>query len=79
MRDNMLNRYLAWSAAERHRRFDAAAAVSLQTQSDQTVHMHKVVIDRIPIEVRLTLLLRGAGREGAGHRRAFRRPASRPP
>ena len=37
---------------ERHRRFDADAAVSLQTQSDQTVHMHKVV-STDPDEVRL--------------------------
>ena len=44
-------RYLVVSR-ERHRRFDADAAVSLQTQSDQTVHMHKVV-STDPDEVRL--------------------------
>ena len=41
LRDNGY-RYLVVSR-ERHRRFDAAAAVSLQTQSNQTVHLHKVV------------------------------------
>ena len=50
LRDNGY-RYLVVSR-ERHRRFDAAAAVSLQTQSDQTVHMHKVV-STDPDEVRL--------------------------
>ena len=70
LRDNGY-RYLVVSR-ERHRRFDADAAVALQTQSDQTVHMHKVVSNdprSAPV-----LLLRGAGREGARHRRAFRRP-----
>ncbi len=50
LRDNGY-RYLVVSR-ERHRRFDADAAVSLQTQSDQTVHMHKVV-STDPDEVRL--------------------------
>ena len=44
-------RYLVVSR-ERHRQFDAEAAVSLQTQSNQTVHMHKVV-STDPDEVRL--------------------------
>ena len=44
-------RYLVVSR-ERHREFDAAAAVSLQTRSRQTVHLHKVV-SRDPDEVRL--------------------------
>ena len=35
-------RYLVVSR-ERHRQFDAAAAVSVQTQSNQTVQLHKVV------------------------------------
>ena len=50
LRDNGY-RYLVVSR-ERHRRFDADAAVSLQTQSDQTVHMQKVV-STDPDEVRL--------------------------
>ena len=50
LRDNGY-RYLVVSR-ERHRRFDADAAVSLQTQSDQTVHRHKVV-STDPDEVRL--------------------------
>ena len=50
LRDNGY-RYLVVSR-ERHRRFDADAAVALQTQSDQTVHMHKVV-STDPDEVRL--------------------------
>ena len=50
LRDNGY-RYLVVSR-ERHRRFDAAAAVSLQTQSNQTVHLHKVV-STDPEEVRL--------------------------
>ena len=50
LRDNGY-RYLVVSR-ERHRRFDAAAAVSLRTQSDQTVHLHKVVSTE-PDEVRL--------------------------
>ena len=44
-------RYLVVSR-ERHRQFDAAAAVSIQTQSKQTVHLHKVV-SADPDEVRL--------------------------
>ena len=44
-------RYLVVSR-ERHRQFDAEAAVSLQTRSNQTVHMHKVV-SADPDEVRL--------------------------
>ena len=44
-------RYLVVSR-ERHRQFDAEAAVSLQTQSNQTVHMHEVV-SADPDEVRL--------------------------
>ena len=44
-------RYLVVSR-ERHRRFDADAAVSVQTQSQQTVHLHKVV-STDPDEVRL--------------------------
>ena len=44
-------RYLVVSR-ERHRQFDAGAAVSLQTRSNQTVHMHKVV-STDPDEVRL--------------------------
>ena len=71
LRDNGY-RYLVVSR-ERHRRFDADAAVSLQTQSDQTVHMHKVV-STDPRRSAPVLLLRGAGQQGAGHRRAFRRP-----
>ena len=50
LRDNGY-RYLVVSR-ERHRRFDADAAVALQTQSDQTVHRHKVV-STDPDEVRL--------------------------
>ena len=50
LRDNGY-RYLVVSR-ERHRRFDAAAAVSLQTQSNQTVHLHKL-ISTDPDEVRL--------------------------
>ena len=44
-------RYLVVSR-ERHRQFDADAAVSIQTQSKQTVHLHKVV-STDPDEVRL--------------------------
>ena len=44
-------RYLVVSR-ERHRQFDAEAAVSLQTRSNQTIHMHKVV-SADPDEVRL--------------------------
>ena len=44
-------RYLVVSR-ERHRQFDADAAVSIQTQSKQTVHLHKVV-STDPGEVRL--------------------------
>ena len=44
-------RYLVVSR-ERHRQFDAEGAVSLQTRSNQTVHMHKVV-STDPDEVRL--------------------------
>ena len=44
-------RYLVVSR-ERHRQFDAEAAVSLQTRSNQTIHMHKVV-STDPDEVRL--------------------------
>ena len=44
-------RYLVVSR-EPHRQFDAEAAVSLQTQSNQTVHLHKVV-STDPDEVRL--------------------------
>ena len=44
-------RYLVVSR-ERHRQFDAEAAVSLQTRSNETVHMHKVV-STDPDEVRL--------------------------
>ena len=44
-------RYLVVSR-ERHRQFDAEAAVSLQTRSNQTVHLHKVV-STDPDEVRL--------------------------
>ena len=50
LRDNGY-RYLVVSR-ERHRQFDAAAAVSLQTRSQQTVHLHKVV-STDPDEVRL--------------------------
>ena len=41
LRDNGY-RYLVVSR-ERHRQFDAEAAVAIQTQSKQTVHLHKVV------------------------------------
>ena len=68
LRDNGY-RYLVVSR-ERHRRFDADAAVSLQTQSDQTVHMHKVV-STAPTKCACTAT---PGQQGAGHRRAFRRP-----
>ena len=44
-------RYLVVSR-ERHRQFDAEAAVSVRTQSNQTVHLHKVV-STDPDEVRL--------------------------
>ncbi len=44
-------RYLVVSR-ERHRQFDAEAAVSLRTRSNQTVHLHKVV-STDPDEVRL--------------------------
>ena len=44
-------RYLVVSR-ERHRQFDAAAAVSLRTRSNQTVHLQKVV-STDPDEVRL--------------------------
>ena len=44
-------RYLVVSR-ERHRQFDAEAAVSVRTQSKQTVHLHKVV-STDPDEVRL--------------------------
>ena len=44
-------RYLVVSR-ERHRQFDADAAVSVRTQSNQTVHLHKVV-SADPDEVRL--------------------------
>ena len=50
LRDNGY-RYLVVSR-ERHRQFDATAAVSIQTQSKQTVHLHKVV-STDPDEVRL--------------------------
>ena len=44
-------RYLVVSR-ERHRQFDADAAVSVRTQSNQTVHLHKVV-STDPDEARL--------------------------
>ncbi len=44
-------RYLVVSR-ERHRQFDAEAAVSVRTRSNQTVHLHKVVSND-PDEVRL--------------------------
>ena len=44
-------RYLVVSR-ERHRQFDAETAVSVRTQSNQTVHLHKVV-STDPDEVRL--------------------------
>ena len=44
-------RYLVVSR-ERHRQFDAEAAVSVRTRSNQTVHLHKVV-STDPDEVRL--------------------------
>ena len=44
-------RYLVVSR-ERHRQFDAEAAVAVQTQSKQTVHLHKAV-STDPDEVRL--------------------------
>ena len=50
LRDNGY-RYLVVSR-ERHRQFDAEAAVAIQTQSKQTVHLHKVV-STDPDEVRL--------------------------
>ena len=50
LRDNRY-RYLVVSR-ERHRQFDADAAVAIQTQSKQTVHLHKVV-STDPDEVRL--------------------------
>ncbi len=50
LRDNGY-RYLVVSR-ERRRQFDADAAVSIQTQSKQTVHLHKVV-STDPDEVRL--------------------------
>jgi len=50
LRDNRY-RYLVVSR-ERHRQFDATAAVSIQTQSKQRVHLHKVV-STDPDEVRL--------------------------
>ncbi len=50
LRDNRY-RYLVVSR-ERHRQFDAETAVSIQTQSKQTVHLHKVV-STDPDEVRL--------------------------
>ena len=50
LRDNGY-RYLVVSR-ERRRRFDADAAVSIQTQSKQTVHLHKV-LSTDPDEVRL--------------------------
>ena len=50
LRDNGY-RYLVLSR-ERHRQFDADAAVSVRTQSNQTVHLHKVV-STDPGEVRL--------------------------
>ena len=50
LRDNGY-RYLVVSR-ERHRQFDADAAVSVRTQSNQTVHLHKVV-STDPGEVRL--------------------------
>ena len=50
LRDNGY-RYLVVSR-ERHRQFDADAAVAIQTQSNQTVHLHKVV-STDPGEVRL--------------------------
>ena len=50
LRDNRY-RYLVVSR-ERHRQFDAEAAVAVRTQSKQTVHLHKVV-STDPGEVRL--------------------------
>ncbi len=50
LRDNRY-RYLVVSR-ERHRQFDAETAVSIQTRSKQTVHLHKVV-STDPGEVRL--------------------------
>ena len=50
LRDNRY-RYLVVSR-ERHRQFDADAAVAVRTQSNQTVHLHKVV-STDPGEVRL--------------------------
>ncbi len=50
LRDNGY-RYLVVSR-ERHRQFDAEAAVSVRTRSDQTVHLHKTV-STDPDEVRL--------------------------
>ena len=51
LRDNRY-RYLVVSR-ERHRQFDAEAAVAVRTQSNHTVHLHKVV-STDPGEVRLT-------------------------
>ncbi len=71
LRDNGY-RYLVVSR-ERHRQFDAEAAVSVRTRSDQTVHLHKTV-STDPDEVRLYCFIGRARQQGAGHRRAFRRP-----
>ena len=62
-------RYLVVSR-ERTRRFDAEAAVRIETASSHGVHLHKVLSERpggAPV-----LLLRGARRQGARHRRALR-------
>ena len=65
-------RYLVVSR-ERHRQFDADAAVCVRTQSNQTVHLHKGRRHR-PRRSPPLLLLGGAGREGTRYRRAFRHP-----
>ena len=76
LRDNGY-RYLVVSR-ERHRQFDATAAVSIQTQSKQTVHLHKVV-STDPGRGAPVLLLRGAGREGTRASSSGSPPASRRP
>ena len=69
-------RYLVVSR-ERHRQFDADAAVSIQTQSKQTVQLHKVVATD-PDEVRLYCYSKERARRNAASS-SVSPPASRPP
>ena len=66
-------RYLVVSR-ERHRQFDADAAVTVRTRSKQTVQVHKVVSTTDPDEVRLYCYSEQRAEKGAGNRRPLRHP-----